>query len=149
MTESESNGLTVEAVVRRLGVTPRTLRYYEEVGLITPTARTSGGHRLYDENTIDRLEQIIRLKENLGFSLQGIREILEAQESLESLRQTFRKEGQSLDEQKVVVDRYIEVLGGLIDKMDQKIESVTAMRDMYQEKLNRSIRFRDEKLNER
>ncbi|GMA63136.1 MerR family transcriptional regulator [Alicyclobacillus fastidiosus] len=149
MTESELNGLTVEAVVRQLGVTPRTLRYYEEVGLITPTARTSGGHRLYDQSTIDRLEQILRLKENLGFSLQGIREILDAEQSLECLRQTFRQGGQTEDEQRSVVDRYIEVLGELIDKMDKKIESITAMRNMYQERLDRSIRFRDEKMPDR
>lgn len=144
---SEPNtGMTVDTVVRRLGVTPRTLRYYEEVGLVTPAARTAGGHRLYDSETVERLQQILRLKDNLGVSLQEIREILEAEESLENLRHTFRQGGLSVDEQKAVLNRYIEVLEKLICKMDEKIESVTAMRKAYQTRFERSIRFRDEAL---
>jgi MerR family transcriptional regulator, repressor of the yfmOP operon len=149
LAENEMSGSPVDTVVQRLGITPRTLRYYEEVGLITPAARTSGGHRLYDESTIECLEQILRLKDNLGFSLQGIREILESEQSLEDLRHSFHHTQQNYDAQKPIIDRYIEVLQDLISKMDTKIENLLTMRNVYQERLNRSIRFRDEEMGKR
>lgn len=133
--------MTVEAVVRQLGVTPRTLRYYEEVGLITPTARTSGGHRLYDQRTIDQLAQILRLKEHMGFSLQEIKDILEAEKSLDELRQSFQESGADRNKQRDVVLRYIQVLRGVIGKIDAKLENLSKMRDTYQDQLERSIRF--------
>ena len=66
--------LTVRDAAERLGVTPRTLKYYEERGLVTPT-RSEGRYRLYDENDLDRFSRILRLR-SLGFSLHGITEML-------------------------------------------------------------------------
>ncbi|KYP81779.1 hypothetical protein AYW79_09120 [Ferroacidibacillus organovorans] len=143
VTEQEPGELTVEAVLRQLPLTPRTLRYYEEVGLIAPSSRTSGGHRLYDQKTVERLQQILRLKENLGVSLQEIREILDAEQALDALRQSFHQNRQDHERQLEYTDRYIEVLRQLIEKMDEKIESVTAMRDRYQERLQKSLYFRE------
>lgn len=60
---------------KNTGVTIRTLDYYDEIGLITPSSSTEGGHRLYDDDNVMRLEQIQSLK-YMGFSLQQIRKIL-------------------------------------------------------------------------
>ncbi|MEH7418652.1 MerR family transcriptional regulator [Neobacillus drentensis] len=136
--------LTIETVSRRLGITPRTLRYYEEVGLISPALRTNGGHRLYDQNTIDRLKQILRLKDYLGISLQEIQEVMEAEESLKEIRKTFLESAESAEVQRVLVNQYIDVLHNLIEKMNMKIENVVTMRDMYQEQVERSLHFMDE-----
>jgi len=57
------------------GRTERTLRFYEELGLLTPAARTKGGFRLYDDNALLRIEWIARLQE-LGFSLPEVKEFL-------------------------------------------------------------------------
>lgn len=141
--------MTVEDVVSQLRVTPRTLRYYEEIGLITPAGRSSGGHRLYDQPNIDRLQQIFRLKDHLGFTLQEIREILDAEESLEGLRETFRQNNQSLSSQQTSIDKYIDVLNTLVAKMDAKIESISTMRNTYQERLERSQKFRDDEMRKR
>lgn len=138
---NETREMTVEAVVRQLGVTPRTLRYYEEVGLITPTARTNGGHRLYDQRTVDQLAQILRLKKHMGLSLQEIKDILEAEKSLAELRQSFQESGADHNKQRDVVLRYIQVLRGVIGKIDAKLENLSKMRDTYQDQLERSIRF--------
>ncbi len=133
--------LTVEAVSQELGITPRTLRYYEQVGLISPTARTSGGHRLYNQSTVNLLGQILRLKDNLGISLQEIQEIIAAEESLKELRRTFHENVQTTETQKLLVERYINVLRELVDKMNKRIENVRSMRDMYQEQMEHSMRF--------
>jgi MerR family transcriptional regulator, repressor of the yfmOP operon len=65
----------VGEVAERLGVSPRTIKYYEELGLIEPEARSSGGFRLYGEEDVRRLERILRMK-GIGYSLATIRELL-------------------------------------------------------------------------
>lgn len=62
-------------VADRLGVSPRTIKYYEEIGLLTPGERSPGGFRLYAEPDIERLQRILRLKD-MGFSLAAIREFI-------------------------------------------------------------------------
>lgn len=65
----------VGEVAERLGVSPRTIKYYEELGLIEPEARSPGGFRLYGEEDVQRLERILRMK-GIGYSLAAIRELL-------------------------------------------------------------------------
>jgi DNA-binding transcriptional MerR regulator len=66
--------LTIRDAAERLQVTPRTLKYYEERGLVTPN-RSEGRYRLYSEQDLEKFERILRLR-SLGFSLQGIVEML-------------------------------------------------------------------------
>jgi DNA-binding transcriptional MerR regulator len=62
-------------VAEKLGVSPRTIKYYEERGLIRPEERSPGGFRLYGPPDVRRLERILRMK-GMGFSLAAIREFL-------------------------------------------------------------------------
>lgn len=62
-------------VADHLGVSPRTIKYYEELGLVAPRERSPGGFRLYGTADVERLERILRLK-GMGFSLGAIREFL-------------------------------------------------------------------------
>ena len=55
--------LRIEQVSARTGLTKRTLRYYEEIGLLAPPTRTEGGYRLYSQDDIQHLERIKRLKD--------------------------------------------------------------------------------------
>lgn len=66
--------VTVSEAATRLGVTPRTLKYYEELGLATPT-RSNGRYRLYEQADLDRFARILRMR-SLGFSLTAITELL-------------------------------------------------------------------------
>src|SRR6476661_4626578 len=59
----------IEQVAARTGLTKRTLRYYEEIGLLPPPTRTEGNYRLYSAADIARLERIKRMRDLLGFSL--------------------------------------------------------------------------------
>ncbi|MBD3145640.1 MerR family transcriptional regulator [Microbispora camponoti] len=67
-------------VAERLGLSLRTIRHYEEVGLIVP-ARTQGGFRLYSEQDVQRLALIRRMKP-LGFTLEEMRDLLEITDRL-------------------------------------------------------------------
>lgn len=66
--------IPIREAVRRLAVTPRTLKYYEELGLVTPD-RSEGRYRLYSEGDLERFGRILRLR-SLGFSLHAIAEML-------------------------------------------------------------------------
>jgi DNA-binding transcriptional MerR regulator len=65
----------IGGVAERLGVSTRTIKYYEELGLVSPENRSPGGFRLYNASDIERLRRILRLK-GMGFSLAAIREFL-------------------------------------------------------------------------
>jgi MerR family transcriptional regulator, repressor of the yfmOP operon len=100
--------LTVRDAAERLGVTPRTLKYYEERGLVTPT-RSEGRYRLYDEQDLEQFGRILRLRA-LGFSLHGITEMLKrpletvgegrrrySQESLQQIADALEQQIGTLD----------------------------------------------------
>jgi DNA-binding transcriptional MerR regulator len=67
--------MRVGEVAERLEVSPRTVKYYEEIGLVEPEERSRGGFRLYGEREVERLERILRMK-SIGYSLAAIRELL-------------------------------------------------------------------------
>jgi len=84
--------LQIGEVAERTGVTQRTLRFYEERGLLKPPSRLEGGFRLYSEDDVRRVEQIKRLQSLLGFTLAEIKEMVEANEVKMQLRATYRKD---------------------------------------------------------
>lgn len=69
--------LQIGEVADRIGLSLRTIRYYEEVGLAVPSARSEGGFRLYTDDDVERLRVIMQMKP-LGFSLEEMRELLQA-----------------------------------------------------------------------
>ena len=73
--------LQIGEVADRVGLSLRTIRYYEEMGLVEPETRTDGGFRLYTSVHVERL-QVIRRMKPLGFSVQEIRDILDARSAL-------------------------------------------------------------------
>ena len=72
--------LTVGQVAKKMGVTVRTLQYYDRVGVLSPSAESEGGRRLYTEKDFIRLHQILSLK-SLGFSLEDIKQRLPSLEA--------------------------------------------------------------------
>jgi DNA-binding transcriptional MerR regulator len=85
--------LRIGDVARLAGTTPRTIRYYEEVGLLPETvARQSGRHRLYSQAEVDRLHEVMRLKELLGLTLEELKTVLSAEEARAEVRAQLRRE---------------------------------------------------------
>ena len=73
-------------VAERLGVTPRTIRYYQELGLVHAGRHVKGTHRLYTEADVARLADLIRLRDLLGLSLEELKTLIEAEEARAELR---------------------------------------------------------------
>jgi DNA-binding transcriptional MerR regulator len=78
-------------VAVRAGVTTRTLRYYQEVGLLDPAGQSPGGSRRYSEGDVARLLRIIELRDVMGLDLERIREILRSEDRLAELRAEARR----------------------------------------------------------
>jgi DNA-binding transcriptional MerR regulator len=101
--------LTVRDAAARLDVTPRTLKYYEELGIVVPV-RSVGGYRLYEQADLDKLARVLRMR-SLGFSLPVITAMLQqpveapaeggrprlSNASLKALRETLTKQLGTLD----------------------------------------------------
>ncbi|HEY1777387.1 MAG TPA: MerR family transcriptional regulator [Solirubrobacteraceae bacterium] len=82
--------LRIGELARRVGTTPRTIRYYEELGLLSGSAqRPAGGHRLYAEEDVDHLRELIRLRELLGLTLEELGAVVQAEEARAMLRAEF------------------------------------------------------------
>jgi DNA-binding transcriptional MerR regulator len=82
--------LRIGEVAELTGTTPRTIRYYEELGLL-PVAlgREPGSHRLYEQADVERLRDVLRLKELLGMSLEELRELAAVEAARASLRREW------------------------------------------------------------
>lgn len=137
--------LTIENMVKLLGITSRTLHYYEEIGLIQPVCRTEGGHRLYNEEVVEKTKKILWLKESLGLSLQEIRLILEAEGALEKLRECYWQET-SDDEKAKIIQESIGILDKQVKRIDEKMEQLIIMRKGFVERLERCNQALAEKI---
>jgi DNA-binding transcriptional MerR regulator len=84
--------LKIGDVARLAGTTTRTIRYYEEIGLLAPAGdRPSGGHRSYTQADVERLREILRLKDLLGVSLDELRDLVAAEDARAVLRAEYRR----------------------------------------------------------
>jgi MerR family transcriptional regulator, repressor of the yfmOP operon len=85
--------LRIGDVAQLLGTTPRTIRYYEEIGLLAEApARPSGRHRLYTNAEVERIREVMRLKNLLGVSLEELKTLLTAEEARAEVRAQLRRD---------------------------------------------------------
>jgi MerR family transcriptional regulator, repressor of the yfmOP operon len=88
-----SESLRIGDVARLLATTPRTIRYYEEFGLLPEApARPSGQHRIYTAAEVDRIREVMRLKDLLGVSLEELKTLLTAEEARAEVRAQLRRD---------------------------------------------------------
>ncbi len=124
----------------RTGLTQRTIRYYEELGLLSPPSRTQGDFRLFSEGDIERLKEISRLKQLLGFSLAEIRKIVEGEELLGQLRSEYRATEDAarrlalLDNATQLTEAQLELIEAKMSQMEELRTELVARRLRYAEK---------------
>jgi DNA-binding transcriptional MerR regulator len=81
--------LRIHEAAELVGLTPRSIRYYEEMGLLSPSARSRGAYRLFDQLDVDRLRFIKGLRDDAGFSIAEIRRLLEDEAARRLAREAF------------------------------------------------------------
>jgi DNA-binding transcriptional MerR regulator len=107
--------LKIGEVAEQVGLSLRTIRFYEEEGLVAPQARTSGGFRLYGEAVVARLGLIKRMKP-LGFSVEEMGEILTALDSLDAAATTPERRAELVAQVDAQRDRVEERVADLLAK---------------------------------
>lgn len=134
MPESTEAYLQIGEVAERTGVTQRTLRFYEEKGLLRPPSRMDGGFRLYSEEDVKRVAHIRRLQNLLGLTLAEIKEMVEAQEMLRELTARYRPEA-DVFEKKQHLQKAIDVVTRQHGIVSQKAEQMDEMKGQLEERL--------------
>jgi DNA-binding transcriptional MerR regulator len=87
-----SAALRIGDVAKAVGTTPRTIRYYEEIGLLPDAPEREGGkHRSYTESDVEHLREVLRLKSLLGLTLDELKAVVEAEEARAALRAEFHR----------------------------------------------------------
>jgi len=139
---------TIEQVSAQTGLTKRTLRYYEEVGLLPPTDRTEGNYRRYTEADVKRLDKIKKLRDLLGFSLADIREIMEAEDERGQIKVAYKNETEAAA--KIgQLDRADELIRRQLHLIEQKMIGLEEMRTALQAKIEHHKHVREELLNDK
>ena len=118
--------IPIRAAAQRLGTTARTLKYYEELGLVTPT-RTEGRYRLYSEADLEKFERIMRMR-SLGFSLHGIAEMLKRPVELTSNGRRMYSQV-SLRQTADALSGQIAQLDARIVQVQRELREIRALRD--------------------
>jgi DNA-binding transcriptional MerR regulator len=146
ISNDEQSYYTIEQVATRTGLTKRTLRYYEEVGLLPPTGRTEGNYRRYSESDVERLERIKELRDLLGFSLGEIRELLRAEEERGQIRVAYQQETET-PVKIAQLDRADELIREQLHLIEQRFIGLEQMRTSLLVRLERHAQIRNELLN--
>ena len=125
----------------RTGLTQRTIRYYEELGLLAPPGRTQGDFRLFSESDITRLQEISRLKQLLGFTLAEIKKIVDGEEVLGELRSRYRAT-EDAGQRLALLDDALRLTDAQLDLIESKISQ---MHDLQIELKARRARYIDKR----
>jgi MerR family transcriptional regulator, repressor of the yfmOP operon len=96
--------LRIGDLARLAGTTARTIRYYEEIGLLPDGGlRMAGSHRLYDHADLERLREVMRLKSLLGVSLDELKELLAAEDARAALRSELSRDDVEPDRRRALL----------------------------------------------
>jgi DNA-binding transcriptional MerR regulator len=136
---TETTPLRIGEVARRLGITTRTIRYYEELGLLggVDHDRAAGQHRSYTEADVERLRKAVKLKSLLGVSLDELKTLMEAEDGRDARREEFRSPATSKKRRREILDasalnvaRQLDLLTARRAEFDQLEAELTARRDL-------------------
>jgi DNA-binding transcriptional MerR regulator len=115
---SETGRLQIGEVAAQTGLSVRTIRHYEDVGLITPSARSVGGFRLYSPSDVARLRAICGMKP-LGFSLEEMGDLLHAVDRMQEDPAAGDDQGR---EARAVVEHFHQAALSRVDKARRDLE---------------------------
>ena len=139
----KQGALQIGEVAQRTGVTQRTLRFYEEKGLLRPPSRMDGGFRLYSEEDVKRVNHIRRLQDLLGISLAEIKEMVDADQVLRELRSQYRPES-AIAEKRKQLQKATAVTEAQFAIVKQKTEQMREMETQLEERLQLFARWKRE-----
>jgi DNA-binding transcriptional MerR regulator len=126
--------LRIQEAAAEVGLTPRSVRYYEEMGLLRPAARSEGDYRLYDETDVERLSFIKGLRDDAGFSLAEIAQLLEDEAARERGHAALHATSDPAERKRILFERVasferqMETLKRKIDRLQAMVDETEARR---------------------
>jgi MerR family transcriptional regulator, repressor of the yfmOP operon len=108
--------IRIGQLAERTGVTPRTIRYYEEIGLLPGGARPKGTHRSYTDSDVERVTELTRLRDLLNLSLDELKQLVEAEEARAELRRRFHETASD--------DERLEIVNAALPHVETQLELV-------------------------
>jgi DNA-binding transcriptional MerR regulator len=127
--------MQIGEVAEKTGLSLRTIRYYEEVGLVTPSARSAGGFRLYSEADLSRLLLVRRMKP-LDFSLEEMKDLLAARDALEAAQRQTDEHRRSVDR----LEMYRELVSARVASLKEQLEVAESFAGDLRREINRQKR---------
>jgi len=121
-------------LAERTGTTPRTIRYYEEIGLLASGTREKGKHRVYGDADAERIDEIRRLRDLLGLDLHEVKQLLEAEDARAELRRRYHASEDPAER---------------VSVLDQALDHVTAQLELVRKRKDEVQRLEDELVDRR
>jgi DNA-binding transcriptional MerR regulator len=140
--EIPAEGLRISQAALAVNVSARTLRYYEELGLLVPSGRTTGGERRYLDADLEQLRRILSLKDVLGMNLEEIKSVVIVENRLTELRGSYqaRKDDPSPAAQtalRAIVTEALELREQLAHHLDEKMARMDEFRTRLSDEAQR------------
>jgi DNA-binding transcriptional MerR regulator len=136
--------MRIGEVAKLCGVTTRTLRYWEEIGLLAPSEQRHGSERVYAGSEVERARRIRELQSLMGFSLAEIGVVLETEDVLDKLRHAYKANARP-ELQRQLLTNAMEANDKLVARLDDTLARIKAFRDERMAKAKR-LRAREQEL---
>jgi MerR family transcriptional regulator, repressor of the yfmOP operon len=134
--------LRIGELAELTGTTPRTIRYYEEIGLLPGAAdREQGKHRLYTPADVERVNEIVRLRNLLGLSLEQLSTLLEAESARAELRLEYRRTDDPAEQERILgqslghIVTQLELVRGRRTELEQLEQQLLEKRSLVRKRL--------------
>ena len=142
MQSTTSPTLRIGDVAERTGTTARTIRYYEEIGLLpAPAGHEKGRHRTYTLADVERLQELLRLRAALGVSLEELKELVEHEEARAGLRRDFHGTDDAGERRRILeraaahVSRQLELVRGRRASLDRVERELVEKQRLIEQRL--------------
>jgi DNA-binding transcriptional MerR regulator len=121
--------LRIGELAREAGVTPRTVRYYEEIGLLPESSsRPAGSHREYGEEDLARLRELVRLKHMLGLSLDELKSVMHGEDERAQRRRAWHETSDPAEQRRILDEAlaHVDSLLALVGRRKEELETFEA-----------------------
>ena len=142
--ESQEVLLGIGAAAERAGVSQRALRYYQQLGLLTPCGCTPGGLRRYSEADLARVARIRQLQELLGLNLDEIAEMLRGEDRLAEIRVAYRDADTTGAERLALVRESLELQQALRATVEAKRQGIEGFLADLDARISKTRAFLDQ-----
>ena len=127
MSATAERTLRIGELAELTGTTPRTIRYYEEIGLLGESPeRAQGKHRVYTQADVERVSEILRLRDLLGLSLEQLSQLLEAESARAELRRKYGK-AESPGERKRILERSLQHIDHQLELVRGRVQELSEL----------------------